>query len=172
MAWKQPAIVFVIALVVRLIHVWQMREAPFFSVLLGDSRGYDEWARRIAAGEWLGTDVFYQAPLYPYFLGAIYTLLGRDLFVVRVFQAIVGALSCATLSMAAERLFSRRAGLIAGHGLAFYAPAIFFDALIQKTVLDVFFLCLALFILSRLLDWPPEHGIRADIKGRAPGPSP
>ena len=160
---------FVIALVVRLIHVWQMREAPFFSVLLGDSRGYDEWARRIAAGEWLGTDVFYQAPLYPYFLGAIYTLLGRDLFVVRVSQAIVGALSCATLSMAAERLFSRRAGLIAGLGLAFYAPAIFFDALIQKTVLDVFFLCLALFILSRLLDWPPEHGIRADIKGRALG---
>ena len=83
MAWKQPAIVFVTALVVRLIHVWQMREAPFFSVLLGDSRGYDEWARRIAEGEWLGTDVFYQAPLYPYFLGAIYTLLGRDLFVVR-----------------------------------------------------------------------------------------
>ena len=169
MAWKQPAIVFVIALVVRLIHVWQMREAPFFSVLLGDSRSYDEWARRIAAGEWLGTDVFYQAPLYPYFLGAIYTLLGRDLFVVRVSQVIVGALSCATLSMAAERLFSRPAGLIAGLGLAFYAPAIFFDALIQKTVLDVFFLCLALLILSRLLDWPREHGIRADIKGRAFG---
>ena len=103
----------------------------------GRRRGYDEWARRIAEGEWLGTDVFYQAPLYPYFLGAIYALLGRDLFVVRVCQAIVGALSCATLSMAAERLFSRRAGLIAGLGLALYAPAIFFDALIQKTVLDV-----------------------------------
>jgi len=71
-AWKQPAIVFVIALAVRLVHLWQMREAPFFSVLLGDSRGYDEWARRIAAGEWLGTDVFYQAPLYPYFLAVIY----------------------------------------------------------------------------------------------------
>jgi tetratricopeptide (TPR) repeat protein len=72
--------------------------------------------------------------------------------------------------MAAERLFSRRAGLIAGLGLAFYAPAIFFDALIQKTVLDVFFLCLALFILSRLLDWSPERRIRAEIKGRALGP--
>jgi tetratricopeptide (TPR) repeat protein len=166
MPWKQPAIVFVIALVVRLIHVWQMRESPFFSVLLGDSHGYDEWARRIATGEWLGTDVFYQAPLYPYFLGAIYTLLGRDLFVVRVSQVIVGALSCATLSMAAERLFSRRAGLIAGLGLAFYAPAIFFDALIQKTVLDFFFLCLALFILSRLIDSPHAPVIRADIKNR------
>src|SRR5512145_749304 len=151
-AWKQPTLVFGVALGVRLIHLWQMREAPVFSVLMGDSRSYDEWARRIAAGEWLGTDVFYQAPLYPYFLGAIYAMLGRDLAIVRVCQAMVGALSCATLSLAAERVFSRRAGLIAGLGLALYAPAIFFDALIQKTVLDVFFLCLALWILGRLID--------------------
>jgi tetratricopeptide (TPR) repeat protein len=164
---KRAAIVLVIALVVRLAHIWHMRESPFFSVLMGDGRSYDEWARRIAAGDWLGNDVFYQAPLYPYFLGIIYSLFGHDLFVVRVCQAIVGALSCATLSLAAERLFSRRVGLIAGLGLALYAPAIFFDALIQKTVLDVFFLCLALFILSRLLSSPHEHGIRPHVRGRA-----
>jgi tetratricopeptide (TPR) repeat protein len=158
-AWKQPAIVFVIALVVRLTHLWQMSEAPIFSVLMGDGRSYDQWARGIAAGDWLGTEVFYQAPLYPYFLGAIYTVLGRDLFVVRICQAIVGALSCAMLGLAAERLFSRKAGLIAGLGLAIYAPAIFFDALIQKTVLDVFFLCVALVILSRLLDAPHRVGV-------------
>jgi tetratricopeptide (TPR) repeat protein len=157
--WKQPAIVFLIALAVRLIHLWQMRDAPIFSVLMGDARSYDEWARRIAAGDWLGTDVFYQAPLYPYFLSALYAVFGRDLFVVRLCQAIVGALSCATLGLAAERLFSRRAGLVAGVGLAIYAPAIFFDALIQKTVLDVFFVCLALLILSRLVDSPNRVGV-------------
>jgi tetratricopeptide (TPR) repeat protein len=157
-AWKQPAIVFVIALVMRLIHLWQMREAPVFSVLMGDGRSYDEWARQIAAGDWLGSEVFYQAPLYPYFLGAIYAVLGRDLLVVRGCQAIVGALSCALLSQAAQRLFSPRAGLIAGLGLAIYAPAVFFDALIQKTVLDVFFLCLALFILTRLIDSSQRAG--------------
>ena len=167
--WKQPAIVFALALGVRLVHLWQMRESPFFSVLMGDSRSYDEWARRIAAGDWLGTDVFYQAPLYPYFLGAIYAVFGRDFFVVRLCQAIVGALSCATLSLAAGRLFSRRTGLIAGLGLALYAPAIFFDSLIQKTVLDVFLLCLALFILSRLFDLPhgqePGVGITSRVAG-------
>jgi tetratricopeptide (TPR) repeat protein len=163
-AWRQPAIVFVIALAARLVHLWQMRETPFFSVLMGDSRGYDEWAQRIAGGDWLGTEVFYQAPLYPYFLGVIYSVFGRDLFVVRVCQAIVGALSCATLSLTAERFFSRRAGLIAGLGLGLYAPAIFFDALIQKTVLDVFLLCLALFIVSRLVDSPEGHEIR-DSRG-------
>ena len=164
-AWKQPAIVFAIALVVRLVHLWQMREAPLFSVLMGDGRSYDEWARRIAAGDWLGSDVFYQAPLYPYFLGTIYAVIGRDLFVVRVCQAIVGALSCVMLGLAAERLFSRRAGFVAGLGLALYAPAVFFDALIQKTVLDVFFLCLALLILSRLPGPARGQEHRAGIKG-------
>jgi 4-amino-4-deoxy-L-arabinose transferase-like glycosyltransferase len=100
----------------------------------------------------VGTDVFYQAPLYPYFLGAIYATLGRDLTVVRMIQAIVGAAACTILGLAAARLFGRRAGLVAGLGLALYAPAIFFDGLIQKTVLDVFFVCLVLWISSRLVD--------------------
>ena len=54
---------------------------------MGDSRGYDEWARRIAAGDWLGRDVFYQAPLYPYLLGVIYAVAGRHLLLVRIVQA-------------------------------------------------------------------------------------
>ena len=32
---------------------------------MGDSHAYDAWAQRIAAGDWVGGDVFYQAPLYP-----------------------------------------------------------------------------------------------------------
>ena len=100
----------------------------------------------------VGTDVFYQAPLFPYFLGAIYATLGRDLTVVRMIQAIVGAAACTILGLAAARLFGRRAGLVAGLGLALYAPVIFFDGLIQKTVLDVFFVCPVLWISSRLVD--------------------
>src|SRR4051794_8276528 len=142
--------IFMTALAVRLVHVWQMRATPFFSVLLGDSRGYDEWARRIAAGEWIGRDVFYQAPLYPYMLGVIYAIAGRHLLLVRVVQALIGSASCVFLALAAERLVSRRAGIAAGLMLALYAPAIFFDGLIQKSVLDVFFLCLGLYVIARI----------------------
>src|SRR5713226_3287997 len=124
--------IFATALVVRLAHVWQMRASPFFSVLMGDSHGYDEWARRIAGGDWLGHEVFYQAPLYPYLLGVVYAAAGRHLPLVRVIQAIVGSASCALLGLATARLFSRRAGLAAGLMLALYAPAIFFDGLLQK----------------------------------------
>jgi tetratricopeptide (TPR) repeat protein len=147
-AWFALA-VFGVALLVRLVHVWQLRRSPFFSLLMGDSRGYDEWAQRIAGGEWLGHEVFYQAPLYPYLLGVIYAVTGRHLLVVRIVQALIGAASCALLALAAARLFSRRTGVVAGLMLALYAPAIFFDGLLQKSVLDVFFVCLALWLISR-----------------------
>ena len=124
---------------------------------MGDSHGYDEWAQRIAAGDWLGHEVFYQAPLYPYLLGVIYAVAGRHLLLVRIVQALIGSASCALLALAAARLFSgasaesgRRAGITAGLMLALYAPAIFFDGLLQKSVLDVFFVCLGLWLIARL----------------------
>ncbi len=146
-AWSALAI-FTAALVVRLIHVWQIRNAPFFSVLMGDSRAYDEWARRIAGGDWMGHEVFYQAPLYPYFLGILYAVAGRDVLMVRICQAIIGSIACVWLGLAGRRFFSGRVGLIAGLLLALYAPAIFFDTLLQKSVLDVFFVCLTIWIVS------------------------
>ena len=144
-------IIFVVALMVRLIHAWQMQGTPFFDVLMGDANGYDHWAQRIAAGDWIGSEVFYQAPLYPYFLGVIYSLFGRDLLIVRIIQAIIGSASCLLLGLAAARFFTARAGLIAGLALALWAPAIFFDGLLQKSVLDVFFVSAALYLISRIV---------------------
>jgi tetratricopeptide (TPR) repeat protein len=142
---------------VRLLHLWQIRDAPFFTVLMGDSRAYDEWAQQIARGDWIGRDVFYQAPLYPYFLGTLYSLAGRDLVLVRICQAVVGSIACVLLALAGSRLFSNRVGLIAGLALALYAPAIFFDALLQKSVLDVFFICLAIWLISGLIAQPARR---------------
>jgi len=141
--------IFGIALGVRLLHVWRIRAAPFFAALMGDSHGYDEWAQRIAAGDWLGHEVFYQAPLYPYLLGATYAIAGRSLLAVRIVQALIGSASCVLLALAGARLFSPRVGLTAGVMLALYAPAIFFDGLLQKSTLDVFFICLSLWLISR-----------------------
>jgi Flp pilus assembly protein TadD len=152
--WRTASAIFAIALAVRLVHIWQIRKAPFFTILMGDSRAYDEWAQQIARGDWLGHEVFYQAPLYPYLLGTFYAIAGRDLLMVRVGQAIIGSVSCVLLGLAGCRLFSRRAGVIAGLGLALYAPAIFFDALVQKSVLDAFFVCLVVWLLARLITGP------------------
>ena len=139
-----------LAFAIRLGHLLSLRESPFFDLLPGgDSFTYYEWGKTIAGGEWLGTEVFYQAPLYPYFLGLVSSLGAPGLWEIRLVQALLGSMACGMLALAATRWFSSSwVGLIAGGLLALYAPAIFHDALIQKSVLDLFLLCLLLWILS------------------------
>lgn len=150
-SFLRPALlVAAVALLIRGVHLLQLRQTPYFSMLLGDARAYDQWAERLAAGDWIGSDVFYQAPLYPYFLGAIHAVVGHDLVAVRAVQAFLGAGSAVLLGYAACRWFSRRTGLAAGLLLALYAPAIFFDSLLQKSVLDVLFVSGLLAIVAVL----------------------
>jgi tetratricopeptide (TPR) repeat protein len=146
--------VSVVALMVRLIYIAQIRQSPFFGVLMGDARRYDLWASQIAAGDVIGKEVFYQAPLYPYFLGALYAVAGRSLLAVRVSQAVIGTAACVFLALTARTLYSQRAGLFAGLGLAVYAPAIFVDGLIQKSSLDLMLVCLSLWLVSGLVAEP------------------
>src|SRR5688572_521711 len=92
--WLALVGIAVLAATLRLAHQSELAGSPFQSGLMGDSREYDAWAQRIASGDWIGTDVFYQAPLYPYFLAVVFSLAGHDLALVRVLQALLGAVSC------------------------------------------------------------------------------
>ena len=141
------------ALAIRVICVFELRGSPFISVLIGDSLQYDTWARQIASEDWLGREVFYQSPLYPYLLAVLYST-GLDTFSVRLLQAALGAASCVILAMAGQRFFDPRAGLVAGALLAIYPPAIFHDMQIQKSSLDVFLISLLLLALSACLAQP------------------
>ena len=145
--WRCGAGIFVFAFALRLIYLFQIDAIPLFVHLAGDARTYDEWAQRIVAGAWLGDAVFYQAPLYPYFLAVLQAIFGRNLWAIRFVQIILGALSCVLVFLAGEKIFSRRVGIAAGLLLALYAPAIFFDALIEKSILDLFLLSLLLVVL-------------------------
>ena len=136
------------ALALRLIHLAQLRDTPLVAVVIGDGQQYDGWAQQIAAGHWLGTEVFYQTPLYPYLLAIAFKTVGHNLLVVRVVQSILGALSCILLGLAGRRFFDPKAGLVAAGLLAVYPPAIFFDGLIQKSSLDLFLMTLLLALLA------------------------
>lgn len=146
--------VFLLALLVRAIYFWQLWGTPLFTVLLGDGRAYYAWAQEIAGGDWIGHEVFYQAPLYPYFLAAVLTVLGKGALSARVVQALLGAVACVLIAHAGRRFFSDRAGLVAGALLALYPPALFFDGLVQKASLGLFLLAALLALLAEL---PRRH---------------
>jgi tetratricopeptide (TPR) repeat protein len=139
--------ILTVAFTLRLVYLFQIDTIPLFEHLAGDARTYYEWGHRIAAGDWLGAGVFYQAPLYPYFLGILQFFFGETLWVVRLMQIILGALSCSLIFFIGQQLFSPQAGIISGFILAGYGPALFFDGLIEKSVLDLFLLTAILFLI-------------------------
>ncbi len=139
--------IFLTAFVVRLIYLYQIRSMPLFYNLGGDPLVYDLWAHRIRAGDWLGQGVFYQAPLYPYFLALLELLFGHELWSIRVVQITLGSCACALMYIAGRDFYSRPAGIAAGILLTIYAPAIFYSALIDKTALDPFLIALLLVII-------------------------
>ncbi len=145
------AYIFLLAISVRIVHLLSLRFAPFFEFKIGDSAKYDLWAQEIARGNWFGDEVFYQAPLYPYFLAAIYRTIGPSVFAVRLVQALLGALSCSILAAAVWNLFDRKSAIAAGVIISLYAPSIFLESLIQKSILDLFFMCLILWLVSRIV---------------------
>jgi tetratricopeptide (TPR) repeat protein len=149
--------VFGLALLLRLVYLHQVWSIPFFEFPLVDARSYDEWAQRIAAGDWWGDRVFYQAPAYPYFLAAIYRLAGHELWTAHVVQMVMGSASCVLMFLTTRLLFGPAAGLTAGLLLTCYAPALFFDGIQQKTSLGLFLTNLLLFLLaSSQVGHPPR----------------
>jgi 4-amino-4-deoxy-L-arabinose transferase-like glycosyltransferase len=141
---------FAVGFVVRVAYVLQISGTEWGRVLVGDAVAYDAWARAIAAGDWVGHEVFYQAPLYPYVLAVVYTIAGPSALAVRLVQAALGGVSCVLLAAAGRRFFSREVGLVAGLVLAFYGPAIFFAGLVHKMALDLLLTTAVLYALARL----------------------
>jgi 4-amino-4-deoxy-L-arabinose transferase-like glycosyltransferase len=154
-----PLSIFVAALAVRLLYLHQAGSLPSFEFPIVDARSYHEWALSIAAGDWLGDRVFYQAPAYPYFLATLYTIFGADLATAYVSQAVLGATSCVLIYVATRSLFGRSAAVVAGALLAGYAPAIFFGGMIQKTSLGLLLTSGLLVLLTRFAARPAAGSI-------------
>jgi 4-amino-4-deoxy-L-arabinose transferase-like glycosyltransferase len=133
-----------VAFFLRLLNLLQTFELPTVVQLMGDARGYVDWAKQIASGEWYGTQTFYQAPLYPYMLAVLIKGFSAGTFGLRFFQIILGTISVGLLGLAGRHVFNRQVGVIAAIMYALYPPAIYYDGIIQKTALASFLLCLLL----------------------------
>ncbi|HZF09499.1 MAG TPA: tetratricopeptide repeat protein, partial [Thermoanaerobaculia bacterium] len=120
------------AFLLRLAHWWAVRNEPFFAQLVMDSQEYDRWARGIAAGDWLGSEVFFQAPLYPYLLGFLYILFGPHLAAVYLFQIALSVAGIYALYRAGREMVGEGVGLAAAGLAAIYGPFLFYDVQILK----------------------------------------
>src|SRR5438132_6281072 len=135
--------VVLVATLLRLAYFAQFRVTPYYDHPLVDAHMYDEKAWRIAGGDWLGDAVFYQDPLYPYFVAGFYRVFGRSYGVVYGVQCVLGVLLCLVLMALARRMFrhsahAREIGWGSGLLAALATPFVFYDFLLLKTSLEVF----------------------------------
>lgn len=133
----------------RLAHLVAVRDAPFVGQLALDSQEYDRWARAIAAGDWLGSAPFFQAPLYPYLVAIVYRFVAATPVAVYLLQIAVAVLGCWALVRVAEVLAGPRAAGASGLLFALYTPFWFYDVQLMKESFAVSAVCLLLLLLLR-----------------------
>jgi 4-amino-4-deoxy-L-arabinose transferase-like glycosyltransferase len=142
-------IIFVAALLVRVLHVLADSRSPFFDFRGIDALDYHLMAQGLLNGTWPGDQPFFWAPFYPMFLGGLYALVGQSCLVLKLVQAVIGALTCVLVYRVGMRVF-RVSGvaLIAAAFTAINGTLIYFDGQLLSASLDVF---LQLLVVELLL---------------------
>jgi tetratricopeptide (TPR) repeat protein len=147
---KWGLVVFLFALLLRLVYVGEIRSSPYFENLVLDAYEYDRLATQLLSGDWLlETSGFYvHGPLYTYLL-ALLKACGLGSLGIRLFQALIGALSSSLIFSIAGHVFPRPVPHIAGFMAAAYWPFIFFGGELLATTLFVFLELLLILVLLR-----------------------
>lgn len=156
------------ALLVRLVYFFEYAISPLMGFYGSDDQYYLAWAGRIAAGDWLGNQVFEQGPLYPYLLGAFFAALGPRTGVVLVLQLLSGVLVALLVYDGGRKLFDQTVGLTAGLLAAVYGPLVFYECMLMKSFLAPLLTMLALaaglrFGVTRKLAWLIAAGIAVGL---------
>ena len=158
---------FLIALLLRLYYLDALGHTPFFEPLssLLDDGVYDARGQSIAGGDWIGRGwpwLIYLTPLYPYFLGAVYRLIGHSIGAIHVIQTFLGAFTPVLVYRLAKEAFAgRRTAILAGLLSASYVPFIYYENLLSGESLSLFLSLCALFLLARALN--KEEGAKRPV---------
>ncbi|MCS5638311.1 MAG: glycosyltransferase family 39 protein [Myxococcota bacterium] len=132
------ATLFLLALATRIFHLRQISTLdPYFLSPAVDGALYHGWAQQIANGDWVGQGAFIMGPLYPYLMGAFYSLAGPDLALFKMFQAWLGAGSCLLVWWLAREVFDRRVALLAAMAAIFYEMLIFYGGTVMVVNIQV-----------------------------------
>jgi tetratricopeptide (TPR) repeat protein len=138
-----------LAFVVRLVSVAGAAHSPIFAHLEGDPQGNDAQAWAIASGGGSGPIPLFRAPLYSYFLAAVYALFGRDLYAPRIAQALLGAGTVWLLGAIAATLWGRRTGIVAAVLAALYGPLVYFGGELVPVTLEISLTAASVLVLLR-----------------------
>ncbi len=126
--WPVCMVVFALALVVRLLYLYDSSDSPVFNTPIVDSATYNELARSLVHTGELTDQYFWQPFFYPAFLTVLYKISDCSILFAKISQILLGSVTCTLVCLVGSRLFGKNTGLLAGMIAALYGPLIFFDA--------------------------------------------
>ena len=146
---------FLLALILRLAYLVEIRDTLYFHTLILDAEEYDYLAQALIEGDWWFAThrTYVHGPLYPALL-ALLKLGGAGLVATRLFQAVLGAFSCVLLYVIARRFFPAPTPLLTGLIAVGYWPFILYNGELLATTLTIFIELLLVIQLARCTDHP------------------
>ncbi len=148
-------IIVVIGFIARMAYLADYAHTEVFPILKGsDSYCYYIWGKDIASGDIWGKAAFLKWPLYAYFLGLWFKLLGESIVLIYVFQFLLGIANALLIYFIGRKIFSRSAGFIAGLLYVWYGLFVFFEGSLIYTPVSLFLnslFLLYLFYLKNIL---------------------
>jgi tetratricopeptide (TPR) repeat protein len=142
--------ILLLGLILKGIYLYSYaHNSPYYSSGYFDSAVYLNWAQLISQEGWLGKEIFYWAPFYPYLLSIILRILPNKLLTIYVVQLILGLCSVGLIYLIGKRIYNERAALIGASFSLAYAPLTFFETKILPTVTGIFLGSLFVYLLTR-----------------------
>ncbi len=153
-ASRSELIVLALVLLVRTIHLAGILGDPLALAPRMDPGYHDTWARAIAGGDLTFDGPFFRAPLYAYFLGAIYALSAGSIALARGIQLALGLVTVFLIMRIGRRTVGERAGLVAGAAYGIYPIALRYEGDLLVEGLFILFAMGALLAYLRALERP------------------
>jgi len=101
---------------------------------------------------WYGENVFPHEPFYAYFLAFSYRIFGHDVSWVFILQLLIGVLTNVLIYLITRRYFGDFAGCIAALMAVFFGPMMFFEMVLLRSSLAVFFTVLVAWLMGIALE--------------------
>ncbi len=144
--WQLVTLLFLAALVVRLLYIALVRQDPLFFSTVLDAAEYQEWARDIARGDpWSG--VRDQMPFYAYLNYTLHALFGDPIVPLYVLQTLAGLCTAGIVFWLGHVLFGPYPAVFGGTLFLFHPDWIVLEARPQPTVWIGLFVALGVLFL-------------------------
>jgi len=145
------------ALVIRLAFILQTKNLALYYHPFLDADFFRELANFKRNVAWLDATLPFREPLFVYVVAGFYSIFRESLMLVRIVQALLGAISVGLVYSIVRKAYGSIAGLMAGCLFALYVPAIFFAGEINEATITATLVIVSFYVLVRQSQAPSSR---------------